>query len=212
MCLCISSRQDYTSARTFRAALGRRVPNDFGGDRQSQLRARIRKRFLNMGAPARFTWSIRNVAVRPAGRGITNGTSGVRYFEVLTPRTDQLTRAALDYSVLGAEYADANAEQFLWNQCNGNLEIRMLPRKRDSAPLVRLLTGRCPGRSVRGPGRTGHPVINSAQQRRSPSGKETHPCNCRHLVPDFNEFSGDARRLGGVKRASTTELGATVLI
>src|ERR1700693_1471723 len=70
----------------------------------------------------------------------------------------QLTRHRSGYSDLSADHGAAKVEQLLGNQSRGNLATQMLPRARDSAPLVRLLAARMgPSRFVWGPERTGPP-------------------------------------------------------
>jgi hypothetical protein len=70
----------------------------------------------------------------------------------------------LDYFVIGAAHADADASQLLWNQCCGNLAIRLAS---DLVPVVRLLTGWW-AEPIRSGTRMkqGHPVVNRLRRSR----------------------------------------------
>ena len=61
----------------------------------------------------------------------------------------------LDYFVIGAAHADANASQLLWNQRSGNLAIRLAS---DLVPVIRLLTGWW-GEPIRPGTRTNMPTL-----------------------------------------------------
>jgi hypothetical protein len=85
----------------------------------------------------------------------------------------QITRRYTRLLVTGTAHADVNASLHLWNQCSGNLAIRLAS---DLLPVVRLLTGWWQSRIVPGTRMNKPTLVNSApQRRRSPvEGESIH--------------------------------------